>query len=124
MKLLRPIFWLFAYALVGQAVAAAPTDRQTEADASTKTDPRKHWAFQPVRKPAIPAVKDSAWVHNPVDAFILSKLEARGWHPSPPAQPRALLRRLYLDLIGLPPTLAEQEGFLKEPSAAARSDSS
>jgi hypothetical protein len=74
-----------------------------------------HWAFQPISHPRIPDVKNS-WVRNPVDAFILEKLQARGWKPAAPADPRALLRRVYLDLIGLPPTLAEQEAFLKDPS--------
>jgi hypothetical protein len=74
-----------------------------------------HWAFQPISHPRIPNVKSPS-VRNPIDAFILEKLQARGWKPAAPADPRALLRRVYLDLVGLPPTLAEQEAFLKDPS--------
>ncbi len=67
-----------------------------------------HWAFQPRRPIAVPAVKDRAWVKNPIDAFVLAKLEAKGWRPAPPASPRQLLRRAWLDLTGLPPTLLDQ----------------
>jgi hypothetical protein len=88
-------------------------------DALIKPAHRLHWAFQPVRRPLIPTVKNTAWVRNPIDAFILAKLEARGWKPSPAAEPRARLRRLYLDLVGLPPTPAEQEASLKDSSPAA-----
>ncbi|HZT31753.1 MAG TPA: PSD1 and planctomycete cytochrome C domain-containing protein [Bryobacteraceae bacterium] len=75
-----------------------------------------HWAFQPVRRPDVPEVRDRAWVRNPIDAFVLARLEARGWKPSPPAPPQVLLRRMYLDVTGLPPTLAEQEQFARDPS--------
>ncbi|MBL8218048.1 MAG: PSD1 domain-containing protein [Bryobacterales bacterium] len=70
---------------------------------------RSHWSFQPVRPVAVPAVKNSGWVRNPIDAFVLSKLELRGWQPSPAASARQLLRRVYFDLTGLPPTLVQQE---------------
>jgi mono/diheme cytochrome c family protein len=66
-----------------------------------------HWAFQPIARPTAPVV-NSAWVRNPIDAFVLEKLRQRKWTPAPPAEPRALLRRVYLDLTGLPPTLEEQ----------------
>jgi hypothetical protein len=88
-----------------------------EFDARIKPADRKHWSFQPVKLPTIPAVKDRAWVRNPIDAFVLAKLEERGWKPAKPAEPRAILRRLYLDLTGLPPTSAEQEQFLKAYAA-------
>jgi hypothetical protein len=71
----------------------------------------QHWAFQPVSRPKVPDVQ-SAWVRNPIDVFILQKLQARGWQPAIPATQRALLRRVYLDLTGLPPTSAEQDAFL------------
>ena len=65
---------------------------------------------------------DKAWVKNPVDAFILSKLQQEGLKPSPPADRRTLLRRVYFDLIGLPPTPAEMAAFLadKSPDAYAK----
>ena len=83
---------------------------------------RDHWAFQPRTKPSPPVVKDPALarrVRNPIDAFIFTKLEARGWKPSPPARPYQLLRRVHLDLTGLPPNLDEQEAFLRDPTPAS-----
>ncbi len=75
-------------------------------------DPRaRHWAFQKPVAAGPPTVKNRAWVRNPIDAFVLAKLEEKGWSPNPPAAPGDLLRRLYLDLIGLPPTPAEQQAF-------------
>ena len=83
---------------------------------------RDHWAFQPRTKPFPPSLKDPALarrVRNPIDAFIFTKLEVRGWQPSPPARPHQLLRRVHLDLTGLPPSLDEQEAFLRDPTPAS-----
>jgi Protein of unknown function (DUF1553)/Protein of unknown function (DUF1549) len=99
------------------AAAQFPTPEQY--DAKIKPKDREHWAFQPVHAKAIPTVKDAAWVRTPIDAFVLAKLEAKGWKPAPHAEPRAILRRLYLDVTGLPPTLAEQAAFLGDPSPVA-----
>lgn len=74
---------------------------------------QSHWAFEPVAKPAPPEVKRQEWVRNEIDAFVLRRLEAHGLAPSPPANRVALLRRIYYDLTGLPPTPAEAEAFLK-----------
>jgi hypothetical protein len=67
----------------------------------------EHWAFVAPKRPPIPDVTNQAWVKNPIDAFVLAKLEAEGLAPSPPADRATLLRRLSLDLVGLPPTLDE-----------------
>ena len=72
---------------------------------------QEHWAFVPPQRPNVPAVTDQAWVHNPIDAFVLSRLESAGLRPSPDADDSTLLRRLTLDLLGLPPTVAELEAF-------------
>lgn len=85
-------------------------------DALIQPAQRKHWGFQPVRRPPIPAIKDQNWTRNPIDAFVLSQLESRQWRPAPPATPTALLRRMYLDVIGLPPSLAEQQAALNQPT--------
>src|SRR5262249_40941606 len=77
---------------------------------------RQNWSFQPIRQPALPPVRDVAWVRTPIDRFVLAKLEERGWQPAPPAEPQALLRRIYLDLVGLPPTPEEQEAFRADSS--------
>src|SRR5262249_15877422 len=87
-------------------------------DARIKPKDRQHWAFQQVRPVAVPRVQNASWVRNPIGQFILSKLEAQGWKPSPAAEPRALLRRMYLDVLGLPPTLAEQDALLEDPTPA------
>ncbi|MEO6740382.1 MAG: c-type cytochrome domain-containing protein, partial [Chthoniobacteraceae bacterium] len=65
---------------------------------------RKHWAFQPVKMPALPAVRDKAWTRNEVDLFTLNRMEAAGVKPAPNADRRTLLRRVTYDLTGLPPT--------------------
>ena len=83
------------------AGAPAPADEKPEAD------PRDHWAFQPRTRPAVPAVTAAAWVKNPIDAFLANGYEHNGLTPQPEAQRSVLIRRLYLDLIGLPPTAAQ-----------------
>ncbi len=92
----------------------APGEEGEEVSAAVRS---KHWSFQPISRPKIPEVRNS-WVRNPIDAFVLAKLQSRGWKPAAPAAPRALMRRIYLDLTGLPPTLEEQERFLARPDAA------
>jgi hypothetical protein len=77
------------------------------------------WSFIPPKRPPVPAVKNSAWIRNPVDAFILSRLEREGLHPSPEADKRTLIRRVTLDLTGLPPTPAEIDSFLADSSSTA-----
>ena len=72
---------------------------------------QKHWAFQPVVAPPLPAVKHETWVQSPIDRFVLARLEAAGLVPSPPADRCTLIRRAYFDLIGLPPTAAEIAEF-------------
>ena len=80
---------------------------------------RGFWAFQPVKRPAVPAVRQKGWVKNPVDAFVLATLERRGWKPSPYADRRTLIRRVTLDLTGLPPTPEEVDAFLADRSPRA-----
>src|SRR5262249_46543367 len=77
---------------------------------------KAHWAFQPPVRPALPVVADSAWVRNDIDRFILARLEKEGLHPSPEAGRVTLIRRLSLDLIGLPPTTEEVDAFLADKS--------
>src|SRR5262249_39228541 len=75
--------------------------------------------FESVKRPAVPSVKNSAWVRNPVDAFIAAAQEERGLKPRPEASRHVLLRRVYLDLIGLPPTPEELHAFLADTSPDA-----
>jgi len=80
---------------------------------------QKHWAFVPPQRPEAPVVKREGWVKNPIDAFVLARLEQEGLEPSPPADPSTLLRRLSLDLTGLPPTIDEQEKFASDGGDSA-----
>jgi hypothetical protein len=78
-----------------------------------------HWAFKVPVRPPVPAIKSSGWVRNPIDAFIAAAQEQRGLKPVPAADKRTLLRRVYLDLIGLPPTPEEMNAFLADNSKDA-----
>jgi hypothetical protein len=99
-----------------------------EATNKTSSAASKHWAFRPIRRPALPKVRSHAergnerWVRNPIDRFILARLEKQGIAPSPEADRITLLRRLYLDLIGLPPSPKDIADFLsdKRPDAYER----
>ncbi|MEX2187466.1 MAG: DUF1553 domain-containing protein [Pirellulales bacterium] len=79
----------------------------------------QHWAFTAPTRPAEPKPRDAAWVRNPIDAFILHRLEAAGLKPAPPADKLALLRRAYYDLTGLPPTPEDVDAFLADESENA-----
>ena len=88
-------------------------------DDKPEEDPKKHWAFQPIVRPALPSLKQTVQPRNPVDAFLGVAFEAKGIVPQTSADRRVLLRRLYLDLTGLPPTAAEQATFLADPAPDA-----
>src|SRR5438552_12661234 len=79
----------------------------------------KHWAFIPPQRPAPPKVAHKTWPQNPIDSFVLARLEKEGVTPSPEADRITLLRRLSLDLIGLPPAPAEVDAFLADRSRNA-----
>lgn len=79
----------------------------------------QHWAYLPPGRPELPAVKNTGWSRNPVDAFILARLEREGLAPSPEADHHTLIRRLCLDLTGLPPTRADAEAFVADASPDA-----
>jgi hypothetical protein len=78
-----------------------------------------HWAFVPPRQKPLPRVKQADWPRNAIDFFVLARLEAAGLRPSPPADRYTLVRRVFLDLIGLPPTPAEADAFVNDPSPDA-----
>jgi hypothetical protein len=92
---------------------------QSPAGERPEDDPRDHWAFRPVAGPPAPAAADLAWARNPIDAFLAAEHARRGLRPLPQARPEVLLRRLYLDLVGLPPTREQLHAFLADPSDAA-----
>ena len=107
---------LLPHSLVRGPVAAVENATDPPERKVTPED-REHWSYQPIRNPTPPSVKNEAWIRTPIDRFILARLEAEGLSPAPRAGQRDLLRRLYLDLIGLPPTIAEQDAFLTDPTA-------
>jgi len=78
-----------------------------------------HWAFVAPKRPALPAVRLKSWPLNPIDTFVLARLEQEGLKPSPPADRYTLIRRLYLDLTGLPPAPAEVDRFLADTAPRA-----
>jgi hypothetical protein len=93
--------------------ANGPNDEKPEAD------PRDHWAFKTPVRPAVPKVKNAAWVKNPIDAFVADAHERHGLVPQGAAEKSILLRRVYLDLIGLPPTADELRAFIDDPAPDA-----
>lgn len=80
---------------------------------------QRHWAFVPPVRPDPPPVQNADWCQNEIDRLVLARLEAKGWLPSPRAKLATLVRRLYLDLTGLPPTVCEVHALLADPSPAA-----
>ncbi|MGD9723907.1 MAG: PSD1 and planctomycete cytochrome C domain-containing protein [Pirellulales bacterium] len=80
---------------------------------------RQFWSLAPLGNPPVPAVADAAWCRTPVDHFVLDKLTAHQLTPNPPAERRKLIRRAYLDVLGLPPTPAEIDQFLADESPDA-----
>ncbi len=89
---------------------------------SPQTPPRRtssHWAFSPVKKQSLPPVRRPQWVSNAIDRFILARLESEGIFPSPQADRYTLIRRVYLDLLGLPPSPEQADGFVADASPDA-----
>ena len=96
-----------------------PWPASAQRAAASVTGNEQHWAFVAPLRPALPTVKNQAWVRNPIDAFVAARLEKEGLTPAPAADKVQLLRRLSLDLIGLPPTPAEVDAFLQDKSPRA-----
>jgi hypothetical protein len=98
--------------------APGPSVEKAAATAVRKSD---HWAYQPLRRPAVPEAssKHAGWARTPVDRFILARLDSAGLKPSEEADRRTLIRRVSLDLTGLPPSIAEVDAFLADSSEGA-----
>ncbi len=94
------------------AVSTFATTTATAEDRIERNTATTHWAYAAPQRPQLPRVKNKAWIQQPLDAFILARLEDAGLAPSPQADRVALLRRVYLDLIGLPPRPADVDAFL------------
>jgi hypothetical protein len=103
----------------GLAVSITPGTTAAPPDAQSK---EKHWAFQPVRRPDLPIVSDPSWSRHPIDRFVMAKMAGAGVRPVEAADRPTLCRRLYLDLIGLPPTPDQVRAFVddRSPDAVVR----
>ncbi len=88
-------------------------------ESGTETADRAHWAFIPPERPPLPAVSDSSWIRSPIDCFVLAQLDTEQLHPAADADRYEWIRRVSLDLTGLPPTLSEVEEFVIDRSDAA-----
>src|SRR5215218_2654110 len=107
MKVFRAMRGLgLVLALTGAAASAAPQAVE-------------HWSFKPPVRPKVPPVKNADWARNPIDAFVSAEHEKRGLVPRPEAPKHVLLRRVYLDLIGVPPTREQLHAFLEDKSTDA-----
>ncbi|MBT9499306.1 MAG: DUF1553 domain-containing protein [Zoogloea sp.] len=105
-------------ALESVAVVAAETSA-AEAAPKRGSQSQPHWAYQPVARPAVPAVKDAKWVRSPIDALVLAQLEAKDIKPSPDADRATLIRRVTLDSWGIIPTPEEVKAFVNDKSPNA-----
>ncbi len=101
------------------AVFSTSTLRGAEPPPTVAAARANHWSFRAVSKPAGPTVKARDWVRTPIDAFVLARLEAEGLAPAPEADRRTLIRRVYFDLLGLPPTPEEVDTFVADHCADA-----
>ncbi|HYZ85697.1 MAG TPA: PSD1 and planctomycete cytochrome C domain-containing protein [Bryobacteraceae bacterium] len=90
-----------------------------KAEAQANRDSHMEWLLKAPKRPDVPKVTNTAFVKNSIDAFVVAKLESKGLTPAPRADRRALLRRLYFDLLGVPPSLEEAKAFLSDESADA-----
>lgn len=118
-RLLR-VRWSIGLLAVLACAAWSAGRGQDVAKPPAGADPKKtHWAFQPLRRPALPTVSGDGWVRNPIDRFIVARLEKDKLAAAPEADRRTLLRRLKFDLLGLPPTPEEIEAFLDDASGTA-----
>ena len=106
--------------MAAYAVSWSAEDPNLEAlEREFTSEERNHWSFQPIRTVSVPAVRMSGWARQPVDRFVLRKLEHSQLKPAVEADRRTWLRRVYLDLIGLPPTPEQQRKFLMDSSVQA-----
>ncbi len=126
MTLLRWSAWTFLIACGGVVAALAADPPASAPDESIygispSAEQRGHWAFQSIKPVSLPVeTAPDGWALNPIDAFVWQQLSVKKLTPSTPADPRVWLRRVYFDLIGLPPTPDEIDAFIADPSDDAR----
>jgi mono/diheme cytochrome c family protein len=108
----REVGLLRAWIDAGAVAPSAAAEARAAAGAN-------HWAFRPVQRPPLPAVADAGWVRNPIDRFILARLEKEGVKPSAEADRATLARRVFLDLTGLLPAPKDVQDFVNDPASDA-----
>ena len=101
------------------AASDPPQDAAEDRDPPVAESDRQFWSFQPRKQPAVPEVQGEQWVRNPIDSFLLARLEAEKLVFSPEADRHTLLRRAYLDLIGMPPSAGQARAYLDDKGPAA-----
>ncbi|MEE3372981.1 MAG: PSD1 and planctomycete cytochrome C domain-containing protein [Planctomycetota bacterium] len=107
--------WVLSGAYWPQDVV--PPGEVTHSSSEVTAEDRQHWSFRPLKRPIIPRTGAFSRMANPIDCFVAKRLQELGLRPAPLASPRTLIRRLYFDLIGLPPTPDEVERFAENPVA-------
>lgn len=110
---------MFVLGCTQRVLAADPKPVSTYQEPAITQSDRDHWSFQPIQHIALPSVKQSDWPTNGLDSFVLAKLEESSLSPSKHADRTTLLRRLKLDLLGLPPTIEEMDAFESDPAIDA-----
>ena len=110
---------LVEWVKLGAGIPADLTAPKERKAFEVRAEDREFWSFRPLAAVAPPPVKDSGWAKNPVDQFVLAKLEEKGLTPAPEADRRTLIRRAYYDLAGLPPTPEEVEAFVNDAAPDA-----
>ena len=106
---------------LGLSLGSAPAALSSEAPHSAKKSPSDHWAFNTPVRSQLPQTRDMSWIRNPVDVFVLARLEKERWQPSSESDRLTLIRRLSIDLLGLPPTIEEIDAFIHDTSNDAYS---
>lgn len=119
-----PLAWTFV--AIGAITLAAPFDHEEFSEEHVRSQLAKHWAFQlptrhelPELSPSLEGDLAARWSRSPIDRFVAHGIAEAGFGPSPRAEPRHLVRRLFYDLTGLPPSAEEADAFCKDPSEAA-----
>lgn len=90
-----------------------------QGELAVNEEDRQHWSYRPLRTVELPTIKDRDWCATPIDRFVLASLEAKSLRPNKPASRRTLIRRVYFDLIGLPPMPDEVDAFVSDPRVSA-----
>ena len=108
--------WIDQGAAWPETAASAPDGRR---EMVVTAEDRRHWSYRPLSDVDPPQVRDASWCRTPIDRFVLSTLEARGIRPNARAERRTLIRRVYFDLLGLPPSPEEVKAFLADPTPDA-----